>query len=87
MLAAEFTCGGVRIGGDELRLMHKTTLAVFTVLEKLWASLGVALIDMKIEFGVDKESGELTLTARLRRDCDGIVSPGMVGTSAIGSGL
>ena len=58
VLAAEFSCGGVTVGPDEVRLMQKTTLAVFTVLEKLWASLGVVLIDMKIEFGVDKESGE-----------------------------
>ena len=58
VLAAEFSCGGVRIGAEEVRLMQKTTLAVFTVLEKLWASLGVVLIDMKIEFGIDKDSGK-----------------------------
>lgn len=60
-VAAQLKHGGALIGPDELDIMSRTTMAVFEILEKSWASLDCSLIDMKIEFGVAVKSGEILL--------------------------
>jgi phosphoribosylaminoimidazole carboxylase/phosphoribosylaminoimidazole-succinocarboxamide synthase len=57
-VAAQLKMGGTLIGPDELEIMRKTTVTVFEVLEKCWSSLDCSLIDMKIEFGVDSQTGK-----------------------------
>jgi len=68
VLAAGFSGGGVTVGPDQLQLMKSTTLMVFAVLERLWASMDVALVDMKIEFGVDRATGELLVADVIDND-------------------
>lgn len=53
IVSARFKLNGVIIGQDEVDIMRRTTVVVFEVLEKAWASRDCALIDMKIEFGID----------------------------------
>lgn len=60
ILYANFTLNGVKIGQDEIDIMRQTTILVFEILEKAWSTKNCALIDMKIEFGVD-ETGEILL--------------------------
>ncbi|XP_043479993.1 multifunctional protein ADE2-like [Leptopilina heterotoma] len=58
VISANFNLNGVVIGKDEFDIMNATTVVVFEILEKVWATKDVALIDMKIEFGVDT-NGEI----------------------------
>lgn len=53
VVSANFKLNGRVIGKDEYDVMNATTLAVFEILEKAWSTRDCALIDMKIEFGVD----------------------------------
>ena len=57
ILAAHLTFAGLTIGRHELDIISKTTIAVFEILERAWATQDCALIDMKIEFGVDTLTG------------------------------
>jgi len=61
ILAANFNFGGLQIGPQEIDVMKRTSIIVFEVLERAWASLNCALIDMKVEFGVDVETGKIVL--------------------------
>ncbi|XP_066595234.1 bifunctional phosphoribosylaminoimidazole carboxylase/phosphoribosylaminoimidazole succinocarboxamide synthetase [Prorops nasuta] len=58
IISAGFKLNGLSIGKDEYDIMQRTTLVVFEVLERAWATRECALIDMKIEFGVDTD-GEI----------------------------
>ncbi|XP_017887265.1 multifunctional protein ADE2 isoform X2 [Ceratina calcarata] len=53
LISAKFKLNGLVIGKDEYDIMQRTTLVVFEVLERAWATRNCALIDMKIEFGID----------------------------------
>lgn len=55
IVCAGFKVNGVTIGQDEVDIMRQTTALVFEVLERAWATRDCALIDMKIEFGVDAD--------------------------------
>jgi phosphoribosylaminoimidazole carboxylase/phosphoribosylaminoimidazole-succinocarboxamide synthase len=61
-VSAQFKVNGLTIGQDEVDIMRRTTVVVFEVLERAWATRDCALIDMKIEFGVDSK-GTLLLFA------------------------
>ncbi|KAK9498763.1 hypothetical protein O3M35_003326 [Rhynocoris fuscipes] len=61
IIAANFKLNGLTITRHEVDIMRRTSIAVFEVLEKAWASRNCALIDMKIEFGVDS-NGEILVS-------------------------
>jgi len=58
LISNELKVGSHTIGPDDVEFMNRTTVAVFEVLERAWASIDCALIDMKIEFGITSD-GEL----------------------------
>jgi phosphoribosylaminoimidazole carboxylase/phosphoribosylaminoimidazole-succinocarboxamide synthase len=55
---ANFNFNGVAIRKDEYDIMLRTSILVFEVLEKIWLTRDCALVDMKIEFGVNSK-GEI----------------------------
>lgn len=60
IISANFVFNGRKIGPNEVDIMRETTIVVFEILEKAWATRNCALIDMKIEFGID-EQGQILL--------------------------
>jgi phosphoribosylaminoimidazole carboxylase/phosphoribosylaminoimidazole-succinocarboxamide synthase len=50
------------IDHDDVDILARSTQTIFEILERAWASLDCQLVDMKIEFGVDFETGEIILS-------------------------
>ena len=65
---AELTAGGRKIGKHELNVMGETAVTVFEIIERAWATVDVALVDMKIEFGIDRKTGDLLLADVIDND-------------------
>lgn len=65
---AGLTAGGRKIGKHELNVMGETAVTVFEIIERAWATVDVALVDMKIEFGIDRKTGDLLLADVIDND-------------------
>jgi phosphoribosylaminoimidazole carboxylase/phosphoribosylaminoimidazole-succinocarboxamide synthase len=55
VIARGITASGVVIKRPEVDHMKRVTMLLFEALEKAWDLHQCALIDMKVEFGVDAE--------------------------------
>lgn len=49
MLEAKFSLAGLTIGQCEVDIMNRSTVAIFEILEKAWATQNCTLVDMKVQ--------------------------------------
>ncbi|XP_028300633.1 bifunctional phosphoribosylaminoimidazole carboxylase/phosphoribosylaminoimidazole succinocarboxamide synthetase isoform X1 [Gouania willdenowi] len=68
LLEAKFTLAGLSIGQCEVDVMNRSTVAIFEILEKAWATQNCTLVDMKIEFGVNVRTQEIVLADVIDND-------------------
>ncbi|XP_048832347.1 multifunctional protein ADE2 isoform X2 [Brienomyrus brachyistius] len=68
LIEAKFSFGGLDIGRCEVDIMNRSTVAIFEILEKAWATQNCTLVDMKIEFGVNVVTKEIVLADVIDND-------------------
>uniref|UniRef100_A0A673B530 Uncharacterized LOC115418104 n=2 Tax=Sphaeramia orbicularis TaxID=375764 RepID=A0A673B530_9TELE len=68
ILEAKFSLAGLTIGKCEVDIMNRSTVAIFEILEKSWATQNCTLVDMKIEFGVNVKTQEIVLADVIDND-------------------
>uniref|UniRef100_A0A3P8RKY7 PurE domain-containing protein n=1 Tax=Astatotilapia calliptera TaxID=8154 RepID=A0A3P8RKY7_ASTCA len=68
LLEAKLCLAGLTIGQCEVDIMSRSTLAIFEMVEKAWATQNCSLVDMKIEFGVSVKSREIVLADVIDND-------------------
>ncbi|XP_078115810.1 bifunctional phosphoribosylaminoimidazole carboxylase/phosphoribosylaminoimidazole succinocarboxamide synthetase isoform X1 [Sander vitreus] len=68
LLEAKFSLAGLTIGQCEVDIMNRSTVAIFEILEKSWATQNCTLVDMKIEFGVNVKTQEIVLADVIDND-------------------
>ncbi|XP_037106360.1 multifunctional protein ADE2 isoform X2 [Syngnathus acus] len=68
VLEAKFCPAGLAIGRCEVDIMNRSTVAIFEILEKAWATQNCTLVDMKIEFGVNVKTQEIVLADVIDND-------------------
>nr|XP_046156483.1 uncharacterized protein LOC123996807 isoform X1 [Oncorhynchus gorbuscha] len=68
LLETKFSLAGLNIGRCEVDIMNRSTVAIFEVLERAWATQNCTLVDMKIEFGVNVRTKEIVLADVIDND-------------------
>ncbi|KAM9384009.1 multifunctional protein ADE2-like [Pholidichthys leucotaenia] len=68
LLEAKLCLAGLTIGQCEVDIMNRSTVAIFEILEKAWATQNCTLVDMKIEFGVNVKTQEVVLADVIDND-------------------
>ncbi|XP_077440298.1 bifunctional phosphoribosylaminoimidazole carboxylase/phosphoribosylaminoimidazole succinocarboxamide synthetase [Vanacampus margaritifer] len=68
LLETKFCLAGLDIGRCEVDIMNRSTVAIFEILEKAWATQNCTLVDMKIEFGVNVKTQEIVLADVIDND-------------------
>ncbi|XP_030583454.1 uncharacterized protein LOC115779111 isoform X1 [Archocentrus centrarchus] len=68
LLEAKFCLAGLTIGQCEVDIMNRSTVAIFEILEKAWATQNCTLVDMKIEFGINVKTQEIVLADVIDND-------------------
>ncbi|CAG5862394.1 unnamed protein product [Menidia menidia] len=68
LLTAKFCLAGLTIGQCEVDIMNRSTVAIFEILERAWATQNCTLVDMKIEFGVNVKTQEIVLADVIDND-------------------
>ncbi|KAK6313949.1 hypothetical protein J4Q44_G00154080 [Coregonus suidteri] len=68
LLETKFSLAGLTIGRCEVDIMNRSTVAIFEVLERAWATQNCTLVDMKIEFGVNVSTKEIVLADVIDND-------------------
>ncbi|XP_026880229.2 multifunctional protein ADE2 isoform X2 [Electrophorus electricus] len=68
LLVAGLEPADLTIGRCEVDIMNKSTVAIFEILEKAWATQNCTLVDMKIEFGVNVSTKEVVLADVIDND-------------------
>ncbi|KAI9519270.1 hypothetical protein NQZ68_029437 [Dissostichus eleginoides] len=68
LLESKFSLAGLTIGQCEVDIMNRSTVAIFEILERSWATQNCTLVDMKIEFGVNVKTQEIVLADVIDND-------------------
>ncbi|XP_005951989.1 uncharacterized protein LOC102292589 isoform X2 [Haplochromis burtoni] len=68
LLEAKLCLAGLTIGQCEVDIMSRSTVAIFEIVEKAWATQNCSLVDMKIEFGVSVKRREIVLADVIDND-------------------
>ncbi|XP_035593066.1 multifunctional protein ADE2 isoform X1 [Oncorhynchus keta] len=68
LLETKLSLAGLTIGRCEVDIMNRSTVAIFEVLERAWATQNCTLVDMKIEFGVNVSTKEIVLADVIDND-------------------
>jgi len=65
---AKLKIGNREFTADLIDVVERMSIAIFEILEKIWKTKNVSLIDMKLEFGIRQDNGDIVLSDVIDND-------------------